>query len=133
MNDKAQTTEAATDEAPEKAVEPAHAKRLDLAQKIEAFAQECEADIDEAWEAFKAFVSSKHCNAAKAGDTVPEAGKEPAGETSTESQASPSPATSAEPTEANTSPAASTEAPAPEEPAPAATEAAPATDAPATT
>ena len=50
---------------------PTTDKHISLAKEIEKFAGEVEADVDEAWYAFKAFVLAKVDPKAKAGDPVP--------------------------------------------------------------
>lgn len=64
-------TAAATQIDAETAGIPTTEKHLSLAKEIEKFAGEVEADIDEAWYAFKAFVLAKIDPSAKAGDPVP--------------------------------------------------------------
>lgn len=83
-------------------------KNLSLAKEIEAFAAEVEADVDEAWIAFKAFVKSKLLtDATKSGDpvvvtpVVPEPAPEPVAETpAPESVVTPVPDVTRDPTPA---------------------------------
>lgn len=64
-------TNTSTPEVPaEPVATPTTEKHLSLAKEIEKFAGEVEADVGEAWEAFKAFVLAKIDPSAKAGDPV---------------------------------------------------------------
>ncbi len=54
-----QTTDATTQMEAETAPVPTTAQHISMAKDIEAFAEECEADVGEAWYAFKEFVRTK--------------------------------------------------------------------------